>query len=243
MKWWEDNRKLLYGFIAAAVILLILFPSFTRGRPSIISFFRGKYISLEQTRLRNDKKIDQLYHEGANRRLTAEEAARAARLNSELAENFLSLRNRMIFIPPMPYKISDYDVDPGHTLLRIQTARREELQRMLSLRDIQLADPSFGVDLRGTSPPRDKIPILLRKLAIVDDLARRAADSQIDVLQSIKHQDEPFLTGAVPDSAPLQRFLRIDHEISDFAGRTLRQSNASLAAANTHRRRKVVHTI
>jgi len=175
VSFWEENKKLCYGLLAAIVVLLVLWPSFREGRPAVIRFYSSEYAKLKKDEKGKSKQIKKYYNK-KNPRMSSV-ISQAKRFNGELAEQYRRLRNHTIFIPPMPFKIPSWEPWKGLRFLEIQTnTHTTELLRYTSLRDIAIGDESFGLDLGGVPPEKEKLPLLLRQLAMIDDLVRKAAD-------------------------------------------------------------------
>ena len=180
MRLLEDNKRLWYGVAGAVVILLVLWPSFGKGRPAVVSFFKSDYKALEDTEKQNAEQIAK-YYNTANPKLLGE-IARLQQSNAHLAKQFAELRNHVVFIPPMPFKIPFWEHLPGLKFLEIRTqAHSMELVRYARLRDVEVADQFFGLNMYsgGVPPEKEKLPLLMRQLAMIDDLARKAIDSGV----------------------------------------------------------------
>jgi hypothetical protein len=81
------------------------------------------------------------------------------------------------------------------TFKQIQTKEHTvDLVRYASLRDVQIEDKYFGMYLKGELPPEDKLPLMLRQLAMVDDLVKKAADCGFGKIESV-NPIAPFETG------------------------------------------------
>ena len=182
---WEQNKKLYYGLLAAAVVLLVLWPSFKEGRPAVISFYKPQYRKLEQTEKENAGEIRKYYNR-RNRKMSTV-ISQARQFNGELLKQYRKLRNHVIFIPPMPYKIADFEPQPGSTLINIQDkAHTVDLLLYASLRDVEIVDKFLGINLGGTPPEDpDKRALLLRQLAMIDDLVRKATDCGVRSIKKV----------------------------------------------------------
>jgi len=200
---WEQNKHLVYGLLAAAVILIVLWPSFGEGRPGIVRMFRSEYAQYERKERDNAKKIKKYYNPKNERAGTV--ISEAKRFNRGLAEQYRTLRNFVIFIPPAPYRIPSWEAEKQGKFLKIQAKwHRIELVRYASLRRVEIIDPSFGMDFSGMPPEEDKLPLFLRQAAMIDDLVHKAVDSGVQRIDSITPM-APVETG------PLNRdnFLRL----------------------------------
>jgi len=185
MRLLEDNKKLWYGVAAAVVILLLLWPSFGRGRPGVVSFLKSDYNALQQSEKQNADQIARQYNT-ANPRLIGE-ITRVRESNAQLGNQFSELRSYVLFIPPMPFKIPFWEHQPGLKFLEIRTqAHSMELVRYARLRDqahaqVEVADQFFGLTMYsgGVPPEKEKLPLLMRQLAMIDDLVRKAIDGGV----------------------------------------------------------------
>ena len=201
---WEQNKRLIYGLLASLIILGVLGPSFSEGRPGIVRFiFKEPYDRAASTEKENAKKIEEYYN--PRNQLAGSVIAEAGRFNTGLEDQYRSLRNFVIFIPPEPYRIASWEPEKQGKFLKIQAkSHRIDLIRYASLRMVEIADPSFGLDFSGMPPEEDKLPLLLRQAAMIDDLVRKAVDSGVERIDRITPM-QPFETG------PLNRdeFLKL----------------------------------
>ena len=194
MRLFEENKRLCYGVLAAVVVLLVLWPSFREGRPAVISFFKSDYTQLESSERDNSKDIAK-YYDPANPKLLGE-VARAQQFNDELSRQYDDLRSYVLFVPPMPFKIPAWEPQPGLKFLEIQTkAHTVELARYASLRDVEIADPFFGLDKNGVPPGKEKLPLLMHQLAMMDDLVRKAIDNRVQKIGKVYPLDPPVKVG------------------------------------------------
>ena len=188
MRFVEENRKLCYGLAAVVVILLVLWPSFREGRPAVVSFFKPEYNRLETSDRQNGEQIVTYYNQ-ANPRMMGE-IARGRECNAELGAQFTAVRDYIMFIPAMPFKVPADEVQPGLKFLEIQTkAHSVELVRYARLRDVEIEDMFFGMNKNGVPPETEKLPLLMRQLAMIDDLARKAIDSGVRQIGRVTPMD------------------------------------------------------
>lgn len=191
----EENRKLCYGFAAAVVVLLVLWPSFREGRPAVVSFFKPEFGRLEATDTKNAEEIRKYYSAGNPKMM--EEIARGRECNDALGAEFTTLRDYVLFIPAMPFRIPYYEPQPGLKFLDIQTkAHFVELVRYARLRDVEIEDPFFGLNMNGVPPEKEKLPLLTRQLAVIDDLCRKAIDSGVRKIGKVEPMG-PVESGAL----------------------------------------------
>lgn len=184
MRFWEENRALCYGVLISAVVLIVLWPSFGGGRPGIVSFFKSNYKKLEEREKSLDKEIER-YFSPKNSRMSTE-VSRARSLNEDLEGQFRQLRTRAIFIPPAPFRIPAFEPRPDYKLLKIQTETHQiGLVQYASLREIEIVDEFFGLDQKGTPPEKEKLPLLLRQMAAIDDLVRKAVDCGVQRIDRV----------------------------------------------------------
>ena len=195
MGFWEENKKLCLGLLAAFVALLVLWPSFGNGRPGILRFWAPTYGKLEEDEGTNAEKIDKLFNK--KNQLTSEVISQAKRFNSELSQQYRELRNHVIFIPPRPFRIAPQEPLPGLKFLEIQTKiHTGELLRYISLRNVLIDDKYFGLDQGGVPPEEKRLALLLRQAAIIDDLVRKAADCGVRSIDRVIYF-EPVKAGPI----------------------------------------------
>jgi len=178
MGFWEEHKKLCYAALAAAVVLLVLWPSFKQGRPAIVRFYAPEYGKLTAGERASAKKIAG-YYDKKNPRMSSV-TSQAKRFNRELTRQYAELKKHVIFIPPMPFKIEPWEPNKGLKFLEIQTkAHTVDLLRYTSLPDVVIGDEFFGLNLGGVPPDPERLPLLLRQLAMIDDLVRKATDCRV----------------------------------------------------------------
>jgi hypothetical protein len=203
VSFWEQNRKLCYGLLIALVLLLVLWPSFREGRPAVISFYKSRYRKLETDEKTNAKDIRK-YYDQSNQRMSSV-ISQAKRFNMGLTQQYRELRNCAVFIPPMPFRIASWEPLKGLKFLEIQTKTHTvDLQRYMSLRDVYIGDQFFGLDLGGVPPEESRLPLLLRQLAMIDDLVRKATDCGVRRIDRV-------IPMAPMETGPLNRanFLKV----------------------------------
>ncbi|HUS58565.1 MAG TPA: DUF2795 domain-containing protein [Planctomycetota bacterium] len=200
----EENKKLCYGLIVAVLLLIVLWPSFSNGRPGVVRFFKTKYLKLENAEAGNAREIDSRY-KGTNPRLTAE-ISRSKQCNGELAAQYDQLVSHVLFIPGMPFRVPYGQSQPGMKFLDIQTkAHTMKLMQEASLRDVEVKDEFFGLNQFGVPPEdKDKRELLLRQAAMIDDLVRKAMDCGVRRIDRVAPRETPL-----PDPLNKTPFLNL----------------------------------
>jgi len=230
VSFWEENKRLCYGVLGALVVLLVLWPRFKEGWPAVIRFFATDYGSLATKEEERSKKIEH-YYDKKNRRMSSV-ISDAKRFNGELSEQYRELINHTVFIPPMPFKIASWEPWKGLKFLDIQTkTHTTNLLRYTSLRDVAIGDEFFGLDQHGVPPEKGKLPLLLRQLAMIDDLVRKATDCGVRQIGRVIAMS-PMKTGPLNRphflavcpvrmeiAAPVESIMRFVNSLDGYQGK------------------------
>lgn len=238
MGFWEENKKLCLGLLAALVALLVLWPSFKDGRSGILSPWKPRYGKLQEDERTNDEEINK--HFNKKNQPTSEVISQARRYNSELEQQYRELRNHVIFFAPTPFRIASWDAQPGLRFLEIQNeTHTRDLLQYISLRNVLIDDKYVGLDQGGVPPEEKSLPLLLRQAAMIDDLVRKAADCGVRSIDKVIHYppikagplNRPHFLKMYPVrmrvGAPVEAIMKFMNSLDGYHGKVTQAGTSS----------------
>ena len=182
MRFWDENRKLIKGLIAAAVLILL-------AKYVVIGRYENMVVGVQSER----KELKPQLVSAAEGRQPIKLAMQGYReTNRKLIDRKDSLKKQLQVEFPGWTGIPE-GRDPAEYFRTEFSKRRHDLNTLCAGR-VNLDDPNLGFEpkakLNRKSAQED-----LRRLSIVEKLVKLLVDAKVHTVRSIKH-DEPSLTGA-----------------------------------------------
>jgi len=183
VRFWEENRRLVQGIVAAVILLAI-------ARLIVIRRYEGKIEKVRTDRV-DLKEALAARADGAQPASLAIRSYREA--NRKLAEDKAELKGKLgIQFPDWADKMPD-GASPA-VYFRQQAAKWREILSTECVGRVNLDDPDLGFD-PGRQLDKKSAQEDLRRLAVVVRLVRLLRDAKVHTIRSIQH-DAPVLTGA-----------------------------------------------